>query len=102
MASFKRKCIFEHIQPVIVEDSLRFSCQAAENDMPEKHFPKGLDGRMQDRNGQIRQKRNDTHVETLRKTYGDDFAAGIRSDAHLKTVLERAGVDTLDQYLKLP
>jgi hypothetical protein len=65
-----------------------------------KHFPKGRDGRMRDQNGEIRQKRSDTKVETLRKTYGDDFAKGYRSDAHLGTVLKREGVDTLDQLLR--
>jgi hypothetical protein len=65
-----------------------------------KHFPKGLDDRMRDQNGEIRQKRSDTKVETLRKTYGDDFAKGYRSDAQLGTVLKREGVDTLDQLLK--
>ncbi len=44
--------------------------------MAEKHFPKGLDGRIRDQSGEIRQKRSDTKVETLRKTYGDDFAKG--------------------------
>ncbi|OGT10784.1 MAG: hypothetical protein A3J49_09760, partial [Gallionellales bacterium RIFCSPHIGHO2_02_FULL_57_16] len=58
------------------------------------------DGRMQDQNGEIRQKRSDTKVETLRKTYGDDFAKGYRSDAQLGTVLKREGVDSLDQLLK--
>jgi hypothetical protein len=65
-----------------------------------KHFPKGLDGRMRDQDGEIRQKRSDTHVKTLRQTYGDDFAKGYRSDAHLGTVLKREGVDTLDQLIK--
>ena len=68
--------------------------------MAAKHFPKGLDDRMRDQNGEIRQKRSDTKVETLRKTYGDDFAKGYRSDAQLGTVLKREGVDTLDQLLK--
>lgn len=68
--------------------------------MVTKHFPKGLDDRMRDQNGEIRQKRSDTKVETLRKTYGDDFAKGYRSDAQLGTVLKREGVDTLDQLLK--
>jgi len=45
-----------------------------------KHFPKGLDGRMRDRDGEIRQKRSDTKVETLCKEYGPDFAKGYRSD----------------------
>ena len=68
--------------------------------MTSKHFPKGLDDRMRDQNGQIRQKRSDTKVGTLRKEYGQDFAAGIRSDAKLGTVLQREGVQTLDQLLK--
>ena len=68
--------------------------------MAEKHFPKGLDGRMRDQSGEIRQKRSDTQVGTLRKTYGDDFARGYRSDATLGTVRKREGVDSLDQLLK--
>lgn len=68
--------------------------------MATKHFPTGLDGRMRDQNGEIRQKRSDTHVESLRKTYGDDFAKGYRSDAHLGTVLKREGVESLDQLLR--
>lgn len=68
--------------------------------MTTKHFPKGLDGRMRDQNGEIRQKRSDTKVATLRQTYGDEFAQGYRSDAHLGTVLKREGVATLDQLLK--
>jgi hypothetical protein len=68
--------------------------------MATKHFPKGLDGRMRDQDGEIRKKRSDTKVETLRQTYGDDFAKGYRSDAHLGTVLKKEGVETLDQLLK--
>ena len=65
-----------------------------------KHYPKGLDGRMRDQDGQIRQKRKDTLVGTLRKEYGDDFAKGYRSDAQLGTVLKKEGVESLDQLLK--
>jgi HTH-type transcriptional regulator/antitoxin HigA len=65
-----------------------------------KHFPKGLDNRMRDRDGEIRQKRSDTLVGTLRKEYGDNFAQGFRSDTKLGTVLKREGVETLDQLLK--
>ncbi len=68
--------------------------------MAAKHFPKGLDCRMRDQSSEIRQKRSDTKVETLRKTYGDDFAKGYRSDAHLGTVLKREGVESLDQLIK--
>ena len=63
-------------------------------------FRKGLDGRQQDLNGEIRQKRSDTKVETLRKTYGPEFAKDFRSDAKLGTVLREEGVSTLSQLLK--
>ncbi len=65
-----------------------------------KHFPKGLDNRMRDQDGEIRQKRSDTLVGTLRKEYGDNFAQGYRSDTKLGTVLKREGVETLDQLRK--
>lgn len=65
-----------------------------------KHYPKGLDNRMRDRDGEIRKKRSDTKVATLREEYGDDFAAGYRSDAKLGTILEREGLETLDDLLK--
>lgn len=68
--------------------------------MSKKHCNTGLDNRCRDGNGEIRAKRSDTEVGTLRQTYGENFAAGTRSDAHLGTVLERAGVSSLSQYLK--
>jgi hypothetical protein len=40
----------------------------------------GLDHRCRDLDGEIRQKRGDTLVRTLRKTYGPDFAPGVRSE----------------------
>lgn len=64
-----------------------------------KHFPKGLDGRMRDGDGEIRKKRSDTLIGTLRKEYGANFARGYRVDAKLGTVLEREQVATLDQLL---
>jgi hypothetical protein len=68
--------------------------------MGKKHYPTGLDNRMRDHDGEIRKKRSDTLVGTLRDTYGPDFAKGYRSDATLGTVLEKEGVDTLDQLRK--
>jgi ribonuclease HII len=52
---------------------------------------KGLDGRQRDENGQIREKRGDTRVSTLRQEYGTDFASGYRSDTKLQTVREDTG-----------
>lgn len=68
--------------------------------MATRHFPKGLDDRQRDKSGEIRRKRSDTKVATLRKEYGEEFARGYRSDAKLGTVLEREGAESLDQLLK--
>jgi hypothetical protein len=68
--------------------------------MATKHFPKGLDGRQRDRDGEIRKKRSDTKVDTLRKEYGSNFAKGYRGNVQLGTVLKREGVESLDQLLK--
>jgi hypothetical protein len=65
-----------------------------------KHYPKGLDGRMRDRTGEIRKKRSDTLVKTLREEYGDDFAKGYRPNTRLGAVLQKEGVETLDQLLR--
>lgn len=60
-----------------------------------KHLPRGLDGRTRDQDapkaGEIREKRGDTLVATLRREYGNRFAEGFRSDAKLETVRERTG-----------
>jgi hypothetical protein len=49
---------------------------------------------------QVGEKRGDIRIDTLRQTYGDSFARGIRGDAHLKTLLERTGSTSLSDYLK--
>lgn len=60
----------------------------------------GLDGRHRDENGEIRRKREDTLVGTLRKTYGSDFLADFRSDAKLRTVLKETGCESLNELLR--
>jgi hypothetical protein len=65
-----------------------------------KRFPKGLDGRMRDHGGAIRKKRSDTLVRTLRDEYGKHFATGYRADATLGAVLNKEGLETLDDLLK--
>jgi hypothetical protein len=64
-----------------------------------KHCNDGLDGRCRDNNGQIREKRGDTQVGTLRDEYGAGFAPGVRSDTRLDTLRERTG-QSLSQMLK--
>lgn len=65
-----------------------------------KNCNSGLDDRCRDRDGEIRQKRGDTLVGTLRKTYGPDFAPGVRSDMRLDTLRERMSGASLSQIVK--
>jgi hypothetical protein len=71
--------------------------------MASKHFPKGLDNRQRDQNlpkaGQIREKRADTLVDTLRQEYGSNFLKGYRSDTKLGTVRDDTG-KSLHQLVK--
>ena len=60
----------------------------------------GLDGRHRDKDGRTSEKKGNTRVDTLRGIYGENFAPGIRGDAHLSTLLEREGCESLDQYRK--
>jgi hypothetical protein len=69
-------------------------------EMAKKHYPKGLDGRQRDADGEIRKKRSDTLMGTLRKEYGSRIPENYRADTKLGTVLKREGVETLDQLLK--
>jgi hypothetical protein len=64
------------------------------------HKQPGLDGRHRDADGRISEKHGNTRVGTLRETYGDNFAQGIRSDAKLSTVLDRTGAASLSDLLK--
>jgi hypothetical protein len=70
-----------------------------QNQMP-KHCNNGLDDRCRDQNGQIRGKNSNTRIDTPRQTYGDDFASGLRGDAHLRTLLDWTGAASLSDYLK--
>ncbi|WP_271600602.1 hypothetical protein [Bradyrhizobium sp. CCBAU 45384] len=42
--------------------------------MAKKHYPRGLDNRMRDKDGEIRKKRADTLVRTLRDEYGEGLS----------------------------
>jgi hypothetical protein len=69
--------------------------------MAAKHFPKGLDGRQRDRDGEIRQKRCDTQVKTIRKEYGEHVLPGFRPTTRLDAVLKKTGAESLHQLLKM-
>ncbi|MBV1705273.1 MAG: hypothetical protein KGI57_02170 [Hyphomicrobiales bacterium] len=65
-----------------------------------KALKKGLDHRARDKGGQIRHKRKDTMVKTLRKEYGDHFLKGYKPDATLGDVLKKEKVESLHALLK--
>ena len=56
---------------------------------------KGIRSRNND--GELRQKRGDTHIETIEKQYGIDL--GVRGDMHLSTLLEQKQVESLNDLL---
>ncbi|MDX2218218.1 MAG: hypothetical protein SF172_04280 [Burkholderiales bacterium] len=59
---------------------------------------KGMRGyRTRNKDGELRDKRNDTHVGTIEKTYGRDF--GVRSDMQLGTLLKREGMASLNDLI---
>jgi hypothetical protein len=56
---------------------------------------RGLRSRNQD--GELRQKRSDTHISSIEKKY--DIDLGVRGDMHLGTLLEQKKVESLDDLL---
>ena len=63
------------------------------------HTQPGLDDRYRDDDGEIRRKRGDTLIGTLRDEY-PGFAPGVRSDMRLDTYLTQEGFDSLSDALK--
>ncbi|MEO5500819.1 MAG: hypothetical protein ABIR31_05195 [Ginsengibacter sp.] len=57
---------------------------------------RGIRGRNQD--GQLRNKRNDTHMGTIEKQYNREF--GVRSDMELGTFLEEKGFNSLAELME--
>jgi hypothetical protein len=57
----------------------------------------GLDGRHRDKNGEISSKHGDTLVRTLRKIYGQGFAAGYPETAKLSEVLLQLNATSVSQ-----
>ncbi len=53
--------------------------------------------RSRDENGQLRDKRDDTHMGTIERQYGRDF--GVRSDMQLGNFLEQQGFKSLHELL---
>jgi hypothetical protein len=59
----------------------------------------GLDSRCQDLDGEIRRKRGDPRVDTLRGSYGENFASGYRGDMKLENLLDLEGASSLSELI---
>lgn len=53
--------------------------------------------RIRNDDGQLRQKRSDTHIGTIEKKY--DIDLGVRSDMHLGTYLEKNNIASLNDLI---
>lgn len=51
-----------------------------------KHYPRGLDDRMRDKDGEIHKKRSDTLMRTPRDEYGDGGAESQLHDGYMVPV----------------
>jgi len=66
--------------------------------MATKHDAPGMRGyRTRDENGELREKRGDTHMGTIEKQYGRDFH--VRSDMHLENFLETHNKKSLNDLI---
>lgn len=64
-----------------------------------KHDAPGMKGpRSRNEDGQLRQKRADTHAKTIEEQYGVDL--GVRDDKHLGSMLKDQGVGSLNDLLE--
>ena len=58
----------------------------------------GMKGdRTRNENGQLRDKRDDTHMASIEKQYGRDF--NVRADMHLGNFLEKKGIKSLNDLI---
>jgi hypothetical protein len=54
--------------------------------------------RTRDDDGELRQKRGDTHVGKIEAEYNVDF--GVRSDMHLQTLRQQTGLTSIDELVR--
>jgi hypothetical protein len=66
--------------------------------MSTKRDAPGMKGqRSRNLDGELRQKRSDTHISTIEKQYGRDF--GKRGDMELGTFLEEKNINSLNDLI---
>lgn len=67
--------------------------------MPSKNDAPGMKGdRSRNQNGQLRDKRDDTHMGTIEKQYKRDF--GVRSDKQLGNFLKENNIASLNDLIQ--
>lgn len=67
--------------------------------MSVKNDAPGMRGqRSRNENGELRQKRGDTHIETIEKQYNINL--GVRGDMHLETYLDRNNIASLNDLIQ--
>ena len=54
--------------------------------------------RSRNENGQLRDTRDDKHVETLEEQYDRDF--GVRGDMHVGELLKQTGMDSVSDLIQ--
>lgn len=71
---------------------IKLNFMASKNDAP------GMRGdRSRNKDGELRDKRNDTHMGTIEKQYNRDF--GVRSDKELGNFLKDNGIASLNDLI---
>ena len=66
--------------------------------MKNKNDAPGMKGqRSRNDDGQLRQKRSDTHIGTIENQYGVDL--NVRSDMHLGTYLKNNNINSLNDLI---
>lgn len=67
--------------------------------MKVKNDDPGMRGqRSRNENGQLREKRDDTHISTIEKQYGIDL--NVRGDMHLGTYLNQNNISSLNDLVR--
>ena len=67
--------------------------------MPKKEDAPGMNGeRSRNENGELRKKRDDTHIGTIEEKYDRDF--GVRSDMELGNYLKQNNIASLNDLIK--
>ena len=93
--------ILASIRRLIAEDTPKassfFGGGDAEQYLHSSMLIHGLDNRHRDQAGEIRQKRSDVLVGTLRRSYGESFARGLSGTERLRDVLTKLDSDSLSK-----